>query len=186
MEDPVKSEFESLLGSLPLLANVAFTARALRRIEPLFVEPDEENPTGGGELIGKAAEIAEQIAQGQTITFEEASSTARDVAGISRKVSEAPSHVAKAAAGAAGTGAIAMGGNPEAATHAMRAAANCARDVLKAADDPACKSALLRDINRLGEIASAENNSGPISSDFFAENLWPDGEPDWFSAEEES
>ena len=79
-----------------------------------------------------------------------------------------------------------MGGNPEAATHAMRAAANCARDVLKAADDPACKTALLRDINRLGEIASAEDNSGPISSDFFAENLWPDGEPDWFSAEEES
>lgn len=186
MEDPVKSEFESLLASLPLLANVAFTARALRRVLPLFTEPDEENPTGGAELISKAIETAEQIAKGTEITFEAASATARSVAGVSRSVSDASAHVAKAASGTAGTGAIAMGGNPEAATHAMRAAANCARDVLKAADDEACKAALVADIGRLVEIASDDDLSAGIPGDFFTEDLWPNGEPDWFNPDAES
>lgn len=182
MDDPVKAEFENLLAALPLLGSVAFTARAVRRVEPLFSEPDEENPIGGAKLIADAISTAEQIAQGAGITFEVASSTARDVAGVSRAVSDVSSHVAKAAAGTAGTGAIAVGGNPEAAVHAMRAAANCARDVLKAADDEACKIALLADIAGLTKLCADQGAGAAIPGDFFKQDLWAAGEPDWFKA----
>jgi len=181
MDDPIKAEFESLLSGLPLLANVAFTARAVRRVEPLFVEPDPEQPSDGAAVIRRAIETAERIAKGETISFETASATAREVAGISRSLADAPALVARAASGAAGTGAIAMGGNPEAATHAFRAASNCARDVLKAAGDDACRAALLADIRTLADLGNRDLPAIPAS--FFDRELWPEGAPEWFNSQ---
>lgn len=186
MHDPIKDEFETLLADLPILAKVAFTARAVRRVEGLFIEPEQEDCTGGETLIREAISKAEQIAEGVDITFESASTTARAVAAVSRKVVDASSHVAKAAAGAAGTGAIVQGGNPESATHAMRAAANCARDVIKAAQNENCKNALLGDIKQLRE--SCSDNAGfsrDAARDFLTQDLWPQGEPAWLKPSDE-
>ncbi len=180
MEDPIKAEFESLLKSLPILGIVAFAARTARRVEPLYAAA-EDSDAGGVEMVAEAIATAEKTAGGAEISFETASQTARKVAGASRAVTDAAALAAKSAAGAAGTGAIVAGNNPEASTHAVRAAANAARDAIRAAADDRCREAMLADIRRLAELDGNATDGAVVPESFFEIPLWPDGEPAWVS-----
>lgn len=178
MENPsFKDEIETRLANLPILASVAFAARAARRVAPLYAHHSAAE-AGNIELLSKAVSIAEKMAAGEKIDFDTASGSARAVAGAARAVDEAAAHSARAAAGAAGAGAIAAGGRPESETHAARAAANSARDADRAADDETCRAAMRQDLDLLSKCQE-ENSDGPAS--LLARPLWPAGEPAWFS-----